>query len=101
MFGRKNRAGQKRRGIFIFFPKREEDPFKGERRRDLSCFLKKTPLNAERGGAFFERFPAKKELAGGTKKEGARVFKKGPADVREERKSEKGKFCVFEKRREC
>ncbi len=30
LFGRKNRAGQKRSGIFIFFPKREEDPFKGE-----------------------------------------------------------------------
>ena len=29
LFGRKNRAGKKRIGIFIFFPKREEDPFKG------------------------------------------------------------------------
>ena len=75
MFGRKNRAERKRSGIFIFFPKREEDPFKGERRRDLSCFLEKTPLNAERGGAFFERFPAKKER-GGAEKEAARVFEK-------------------------
>lgn len=97
-FVREEKSGgaEKKRNLYLF-PEEGGRSVQGGRRRDLSCFLKKTPLNAERGGAFFERFPAKKELAGGRKKKGRAFLKKARRTYGKNGSRKRGNFAFSKK----
>ena len=97
-FVREEKSGgaEKKRNLYLF-PEEGGRSVQGGRRRDLSCFLKKTPLNAERGGAFFARFPAKKELAGGRKKKGRAFLKKARRTWGKNASRKRGNFAFSKK----
>ncbi len=97
-FVREEKSGgaEKNRNLYLF-PEEGGRSVQGGRRGDLSCFLKKTPLNAERGGAFFERFPAKKELAGGRKKKGRAFLKKARRTWGKNGSRKRGNFAFSKK----